>query len=587
MKLIQNLLTLSPEGEKEIKRAIFRTVLLQVATTASFAVGFCLVFFLLGSGGSTEKACGVKAVLIALAMGGLFALLEALARRKQYDSTNIPSYRECERIRLEVAEKLQRLPYSFFAKRQLSEVTSALVDDCVYAEKLISYLIPVSFASCITLPAAFVCMSLVDVRMGIASVAAILLGTLLQFFSLRYQEILVLRQLDIKHGAEEEIHEYVTGMVQIRSDSRCGSENRKLQKALTDLKRASLKMELTSGVFTSASEVLLQMGTGLVVLVGTLLFREESIGMGALILFFAFTLRIYIPAAELIATLPSLIYERHASNNRIREILEEESQTGEDEPVLSSCDLELSHVDFGYVDKQVLRDVSFTAKAGTVTALVGETGSGKTTVANLIARFWDPVGGRILLGGHDIKELRPSFYDRQITCVFQDVILFHDTVYNNILIGNSEASEEEVYRAAELACCTEFIGGLPNGFQTVLTENGGSLSGGERQRLSIARAILKNAPIVILDEATASLDTQNEYRIHQAISNLCAGKTVLVIAHTLRNVKNAAKIIVLDHGRVIESGTHKELMEIGGKYAHLHELQMRSLDWEIKGREAV
>ena len=186
-----------------------------------------------------------------------------------------------------------------------------------------------------------------------------------------------------------------------------------------------------------------------------------------------------------------------------------------------------------------------------------------------------------MLDGHDIRDIRPEFYDRQITCVFQDVLLFHDTVCNNILIGNPKATKEEVYRAAELACCTEFIERLPEGFDTVLTENGGSLSGGERQRLSIARAILKNAPIVILDEATASLDTQNEYRIHQAISNLCAGKTVLVIAHTLRNIKNANRIVVLDHGSVIESGTHKELMERGGKYAHLYEMQMRSLDWEM------
>ena len=581
MKFIRSLLTLSPEGEKEIKKAIFRTVVLQIVTTASFAVGFGLVFALLSLGNKKGNGYGIAYVLIALVIGGLFAMIEALARRKQYDSTNIPSYRECERIRLEVAEKLERLPYSFFAKRQLSEVTSALVDDCVYAERLISNLIPVSFASCITLPLAFLCMFFVDLRMGVASVFTVLLGTLLQFISLKYQEILVLRQLDIKHEAEEEIHEYVTGMVQIRSDSRCGSENRKLQRALTDLKKASLKMELTSGVFTSAAEVLLQMGIGLVVLVGSLLLREDPAVMGSLILFFAFTLRIYIPAAELITTLPSLIYERHASNNRIREILEAEVLTGDSEPTLSSHDLELFHVGFGYGDKQVLRDVSFTAKAGEVTALVGETGSGKTTVANLIARFWDPDEGRIMLDGHDIRDIRPEFYDRQITCVFQDVLLFHDTVCNNILIGNPKATKEEVYRAAELACCTEFIERLPEGFDTVLTENGGSLSGGERQRLSIARAILKNAPIVILDEATASLDTQNEYRIHQAISNLCAGKTVLVIAHTLRNIKNANRIVVLDHGSVIESGTHKELMERGGKYAHLYEMQMRSLDWEM------
>ena len=579
MKMIRRLLVLSKRGEEDIKRAVLATILLQVFSTSSFIVGMGLIFCLTDDVGKENS--GMVHLIVAFVIGIAFSLIEAYIRRRQYDRTNIPAYRECQSMRLEVTERLNRIPYSFFGKRQITEIVACLVDDCIYAEQLISNLIPVTFAYCVTVPTAFIIAFILDVRMGIASVITVVAGILIQVSSLAYQEKLVFHQLKVKHEAEEQLQEYVFGMEQIRSDSRNGIERIKIRRAIDDLKKASLKMELTSGVFTSASEVLLQMGIGLVVLTGMLIMNKGGISVRILVLFFAFALRIYIPVAELITVLPSLVYEKNASDNRIKEILEQAPLPGKDKPEFKSCDIEFEHVDFAYTDRPVLKDISFTAKTGKVTALVGESGSGKTTIANLMARLWEPGKGTIRLDGWDISTIEPEWYLNRITCVFQDVILFHDTILNNIWIGNPEATEEEVRHAATVACCDEFIDRLPEGINTVLAENGGSLSGGERQRLSIARAILKNAPVVILDEATAALDTRNEYLIHQAISNLCAGKTVIVIAHTLRNIKNADEIIVLDHGEIRERGCHSELMELDGKYAYMYELQKKSLVWEV------
>ena len=581
MKLIRRLLVLSRRGEEDLKRAVLATILLQVISTSSFIVGIGLIFCLTEDMGKENS--GIIPLIGAFAIGIIFSLFEACIRRRQYDCTNIPAYRECQRMRLEVIERLNRIPYSFFGKRQITDIVASLVDDCIYAEQLISSLIPMAFAYCITVPTAFIIAFILDARMGIASVITVVVGILVQASSLRYQEKLIFHQLKVKHEAEEQLREYVFGMEQIRSDSRNGLERIKIRRTINDLKKSSLKMELTSGVFTSASEVLLQMGIGLVVLTAMLIMSKDGISVWIPVLFFAFALRIYIPVAELITVLPSLVYEKNASNKRIKEILAQTPLHGDDRPEFKSCDIEFEHVDFSYTDRPVLKDISFTAKTGNVTALVGESGSGKTTIANLIARLWEPAKGSIRIDGRDISIIQPEWYLSHITCVFQDVILFHDTILNNIWIGKPEATEEEVRHAAAVACCDEFIECLPEGINTVLTENGVSLSGGERQRLSIARAILKNAPVVILDEATAALDTGNEYLIHQAISNLCAGKTVIVIAHTLRNIKNADEIIVLDHGKICERGCHSELMELNGKYANMYEMQKKSLLWEVCG----
>jgi ATP-binding cassette subfamily B protein len=278
--------------------------------------------------------------------------------------------------------------------------------------------------------------------------------------------------------------------------------------------------------------------------------------------------------------LPEFFYML-VSTRRMRALRDEPVMGGDDTVELDGYSIELRRVNFGYRDEDVVRDINLVIEPGAVTALVGPSGSGKTTISRLIARFWDVREGEILIGGRNIREIDPERLMGYLSFVFQDVVLFNDTVMNNIRIGKKDATDQEVYRAARLARCGEFIAELPNGFETVIGENGSTLSGGERQRISIARAILKDAPIVLLDEATAALDPENEGRIQEALSALVAGRTVVVIAHRLRTVMDADKIAVLDEGRIVEEGTGPELLAQGGLFARLHAIQAESLGWSV------
>ena len=345
------------------------------------------------------------------------------------------------------------------------------------------------------------------------------------------------------------------------------------------MRKIAIKVELASGILVQGASLILQAGLGITIFIGTVLITGSKIELLPLLVLLMFSTQIYGPILAILSQLTSL-FHLGTVTNRMRTLLTTPAMEGEDKDV-SKYDIELKDVTFGYNQDDVIKDVSFSIPAGSVTALVGPSGSGKSTISKLIARFWDVRKGQITIGGMDVSTIEPEHLMRCMSFVFQDVTLFNDTVFNNIRVGNRNATEEQVMAAAKAAYCDEFIQRLPDGYQTVLGENGSTLSGGERQRISIARALLKDAQIILLDEATASLDPENEVLIQRAIAKLVEGKTVIMIAHRLRTVVDADQIIVLDNGKLVECGTHDELMKKKGLYHKLFYIQQESLGWAV------
>jgi ATP-binding cassette subfamily B protein len=344
--------------------------------------------------------------------------------------------------------------------------------------------------------------------------------------------------------------------------------------------REAIKFEAIAGIFVTLAMMVMQVGIGLVTLVGVTQLTGGTLTPIALLTFLIISVKIYSPIIVILTMLPEFFYTL-VSTKRMQMLREEEPMTGDENAEITDYTVELKNVSFAYNDEDVIRDISLTIKQNGVTAFVGPSGSGKTTVSRLIARFWDVREGEILIGGRNIREIDPERLMLYMSFVFQDVVLFNDSVMNNIRIGKQAATDEEVYAAAKLARCDEFIRAMPEGYETIIGENGSTLSGGERQRISIARALLKNAPIVLLDEATASLDPENETQIQAALSELVRGRTVIVIAHRLRTVLGADKIAVLDGGRLVELGTGEQLLAEGGLFARLYKIQQESLGWSV------
>ena len=375
------------------------------------------------------------------------------------------------------------------------------------------------------------------------------------------------------------IQEYLEGIKIIKSCGLSGSRFSTLDKALQAMRKIAIRVELASGILVQGASLVLQAGLGITIFIGTVLITGGQIELLPLLVLFMFSTQIYGPILAILSQLTSL-FHLGTVTNRMRTLLTTPVMEGEDKD-MANYDIELKNVTFGYNRDDVIKDVSFSIPTGSVTALVGPSGSGKSTISKLIARFWDVRKGQISIGGMDVRTIEPEHLMRCMSFVFQDVTLFNDTVFNNIRVGNMNATEEQVMAAAKAAYCNEFIQRLPDGYQTILGENGSTLSGGERQRISIARALLKDAPIILLDEATASLDPENEVLIQRAIAKLVEGKTVIMIAHRLRTVVDADQIIVLKDGKLVEQGTHGELMKKKGLYEKLYHIQQESLGWTV------
>lgn len=491
----------------------------------------------------------------------------------QYNASFFSTYRESEHRRINIAEKLRTLPLSFFGKKDLADLTSTILGDCTVLEHNFSHVMPQFFGAMISTVLIAISLFFFDWRMALAALWVLPIALIIVGCSGNVQRGISRRKRNVAIAQADGLQEYLETIKDLKSYNAEESYLEGLKGRITALEKESFKAELGTAVFVVSASCILRFGIGTVALVGSVLLCSGKLDVLTFFMFILVVSRIYEPMQGTLMNLAAVIAQ-DVNVERMNEITDYPVQKGSDELDVKSYDIEFSNVSFSYdKNEKVLNDISFTAKQGDVTALIGPSGGGKSTVSKLAARFWDVDGGSIRLGGKDISQVDPEKLLAAYSIVFQDVILFDNTIMENIRIGRKGATDEEVMRAAEEAQCDEFISRLPDGYQTVIGENGSALSGGERQRISIARALLKDAPVVLLDEATASLDAENETYIQEAISRLIKDKTVIIIAHRMRTVSGADKIVVIDGGHVAETGKPSELIKKNGIYAKMVRLQ--------------
>ena len=499
----------------------------------------------------------------------------------QYNNTYFTTYEESGKRRLSLAERLRRLPLSFFGKRDLADLTSTIMSDCEVLEKTCSHFIPGLFGSLISTVLISLGMFFFEPRMALAALWVIPVSIIIVLLSYRVQDSVQAKNMAAKMACADGIQEYIETVRDLKANNAENTYLAGLSKKIRGVERQSISAELTTAIFVVSAGMVLKLGIASVALTGSVLLVNGSIDVLTLFMFLLVASRLYDPMQGALQNLAAIIAMR-TNVERMNEILEHPIQQGSEELTNDGCDIVFDHVGFSYNDSEtVLKDVSFTAKQGEVTALVGPSGGGKTTVSRLAARFWDNQKGKITVGGMDVGKTDPEKLMSLYSIVFQDVTLFNNTIMENIRLGKKGATDEEVLAAARLANCEEFAEKLPDKWNTDIGENGCELSGGERQRISIARAFLKDAPIILLDEATASLDVENETLIQTALSRLIKNKTVLVIAHRMRTVAGADKIVVLADGVVAEQGSPAELYKKNGFYTHMVDIQTKSQEWKI------
>ena len=571
---------LSEKGDRDLKKASFAVAFTNFSMMLPFMVMMQIILEIIKP--FTGGAISWPRMWLFLGLGIVAALIVFIANKNDYKKTYVVSYLEAETIRVSVAERIRKLPMNVFNSKDLSELTTNIMGDCATTEHVLSHVVPQLIANAISITVICAMLAFVDWRMAIAMYATVPIAFSIIYFFRKIQQKLGKKHAEAKLQASDQVQEYIEGIKVIKACNMDGEHFTTLKNALKKMKNLAIKFELISGVFVTGAQVIVQAGVGLTVFLGTYLFVGGKIGLIPLLSFLLIVTRIYGPVLTELTLLPELLYHR-ISIKRMKALQDIEIMEGETDVPIENYTIEFRDVSFSYNQDSAdaIQHMSTTIPANGITALVGPSGSGKSTVSRLIARFWDVNKGTISIGGVNIKTLDPEYLMSYMSFVFQDVILFNDTVYNNILIGNMNATKQQVMAAAKASCCDEFVSKLPNGYDTVLGENGSTLSGGERQRLSIARALLKDAPLVLLDEATASLDPDHEVLIQQALATLIEGQTVIVIAHRLRTIAEADKIIVLDQGKLAEEGTHEELMQASGLYKKLYTIQQESLGWSV------
>ena len=516
------------------------------------------------------------------AVGSLVCLcLIFIATWFQYNATYLATYVESGVRRISLAEQLRKIPLSFFGKKDLADLTNSIMGDCATLETAFSHYVPALAGSLISTTLIAICLFAIDFRMALAAVWVLPIAFTITLFSARIQEYFNRKSVAANVALESGVQECIESLQDLKSNNAEERYLKGLDKRINYVEKRHIITELGTALFVVSSTLILKFGIATVALVGSALLIRGEIDIPLFFMFLLVASRLYAPLEGALQNLAAVISTK-TNINRMNEIFDQPIQTGSNTMTNQGYDIVFDHVGFAYnTGETVLKDVSFTAKQGEVTALVGPSGGGKTTVSRLAARFWDINKGKITVGGMDISKIDPETLLSLYSIVFQDVTLFNNTIMENIRIGRKDATDEEVIAAARLANCEEFAVKLPDGFYSMIGENGCELSGGERQRISIARAFLKNAPIILLDEATASLDVENETLIQAALSRLIKDKTVLVIAHRMRTVSGADKVVVLSDGSVAEQGTPEKLMNTGKIYPHMVKLQMISGDWGI------
>ena len=577
IEVIKRRFALSTKGAKDFCKGVFFTTLLDIVLM--LPVVFVFLFLEEYLRPVFQPSVSVThGILYYSILGIIFMIVMYIFAVLQYRSTYTTVYDESANRRISLAEKLRKLPLAFFGEKNLSDLTATIMDDCTDLEHTFSHAVPQLFASIISILLITVGMAFYNWQLTIALFWVVPLAAAILLFSKK--EIQKSNESNYlnKRMVTEHIQEGLDTIQEIKSYNQERDYLEKLDASIDTYEKVLTRNELVLGILVNGSQSVLKLGLASVIIVGANLLASGTIDLFTYLIFMVIGSRVYAPISEVMNNIAALFY-LDVRISRMNEMEALPVQHGTTDFTPKGYDIEFQQVDFAYEQgKQILKNLSFTARQGEKTALVGPSGSGKSTAARLAARFWDIQSGKITLGGQDISRIDPETLLTNYSVVFQEVVLFNASIMDNIRIGKRDATDEEVRRVARLAQCDEFVTKMPQGYQTIIGENGETLSGGERQRISIARALLKDAPIVLLDEATASLDVENETKIQAGISELVRNKTVLIIAHRMRTVANADKIVVLENGGVAEMGTPEELKKKNGIFARMVNRQVTNMN---------
>ncbi|MCR5096636.1 MAG: ABC transporter ATP-binding protein/permease [Erysipelotrichaceae bacterium] len=577
-KEFQRKYALSEQGIENVKKGTFWTVIVNLVVMAGAGILYQLMksFMSVITGGYSLPQASVFLLYVAL-----FIFLSFITHLQQYGSTYGLVYGEVKNTRIALAERLRILPLSYFSKRDLADLTETIMGDVNRLEHVWSHCLSYLYGAFISTGIIAVILLVYNWKLALACLWGVPVAFGLLFGSRRIENRNSILNKEAGVAVSDGIQETIENVREIKETNQEDRYLKEIYRKIDNYENTMRRGELVTGLFVNGASIIMRLGVATTILAAVRMIARGEIDFMVLFMFMMIITRIYAPFDQSLALIAEMLVSQ-VSANRINEIHETPSAEGSNVFEPKGHDIEFKNVCFSYSDKEVLHDVSFTAKQGEITALVGPSGSGKSTCARLAARLWDTTSGSIKVGGIDISTVDPEILLRDYSIVFQDVVLFDDTVKENIRLGKHGASDEEVYAAAKAANCDEFVKKLPQGYDTPIGENGVKLSGGERQRISIARALLKDAPIVLLDEATASLDVENETKVQSALSRLLVNKTVLVIAHRMRTIEAADKIVVLSEGKVAEQGSPEELYtKKNGIFRHMSDLQSASAKWSI------
>lgn len=581
MKDMKRKYALTDEGARNIRLGAFWTVVVNIVSAGSVVFFFLLMEQLMRTLLDSAPLPDPVPYIVGLVV---FAVVLWVAHWFQYDHTYGKTYRESGKQRIGLAERLRVLPLSFFGRRDLADLTETIMTDATTMEHVYSHVLPYLYGSYISTAIIAIGLLVFNWQLAIAALWSVPVAFALLFASRKLSAPLMRKARKAGLAMTENTQEMLECVREIHATNQEASFLGRADQLIARNEKDMMRSEIGAGIPVQLTQAIMRLGIATTILFGSYMLVSGSVSF---MVFFGFLLmisRIYAPFDQTCLMLAELFMATEVAAPRMRALYDEAAATGSAEFKPHGNDVVFKDVTFSYDDDSnpVLNNVTLTAKEGEVTALVGPSGSGKSTLARLAARFWDTNSGQVLVGGVDVATVDPETLLRDYAVVFQDVLLFDNTVMENIRLGRRDATDQEVLAAASAANCNEFVCKLPNGYQTMIGENGSKLSGGERQRISIARALLKGAPIVLLDEATASLDVENESQVQEALSRLLAGKTVIVIAHRMRTVMNADKIVVLDEGRVVEQGTPQELLDAGGLFSRMVQLQTESAGWTLR-----